>query len=154
AVLVARNVRVVSGEPTLRLSHEHRAVHLADVVGPLPLGLRRGLEARDASLAHVLHEGSDPAAADLDRAREVGRGRVALRSTEHQAVRVAVNGGSEERARAVLPLVEEPGAADAPDVDPVVASGDGVEAGRIDDDVEVEMAVGRLDARLRDALDR
>jgi hypothetical protein len=50
AVLVARNVRVVSGEPTLRLSHEHRAVHFADMIGPLFLGLRRGLEARDASL--------------------------------------------------------------------------------------------------------
>ena len=44
---------------------------------------------------------------------------------------------AEERDRAVRPLVLQLSAADAADVDAVERAGDGVEAGGVDDDVEL-----------------
>ena len=55
---------------------------------------------------------------------------------------------------AVLPLVAQRLAADAADVDAVVRAGDGVEAGGVDDDVELVVALGGAQARLGDPLDR
>ena len=82
-----------------------------------------------------------PVDADLDAAGEVGRRRAALRAGQHDQVREAVDlacrgsvlGPSAHLSRSFC-------AADAPDVDAVEGAGDGVEAGGVDDDVEVVVA--------------
>ena len=49
--------------------------------------------------------------------------------------------------RPARPFVLQPQPADAADVDAVEAAGDGIEAGGVDDDVELEFRIAGLDAR-------
>jgi hypothetical protein len=48
---------------------------------------------------------------------------------------------SEKRLRAILPLFEQSLAADAANVHPVIRARDGVEAGGIDDNVELKLTL-------------
>ncbi|MEZ5234058.1 MAG: hypothetical protein R2749_15315 [Acidimicrobiales bacterium] len=59
-----------------------------------------------------------------------------------------------ERAGAFLPAIGQLHAVHAGDVDAVVAAGDGIEPGGVHDDVELELAIARLDPGLGDALER
>src|SRR5258708_4118088 len=59
-----------------------------------------------------------------------------------------------QRQDVIGPLLLEPHGADAAYVDPVEGAGDGVEAGRVDDDVERALAVSSPNAARGDALDR
>ena len=61
---------------------------------------------------------------------------------------------AEKRRRAVAPFVEQLDAVDAGDVDVVERTSDGVEAGRIDDDVEIIVAGAGAQAGFRYPLDR
>ena len=56
--------------------------------------------------------------------------------------------------RAVRPLVAQPASVRALDVDAVIRAGERIEARGVDDDVELERAVGRLEPRGRDPHDR
>ena len=118
------------------------------------LGRLRRLAARVAVRRHVLEQVGAPVDAGLDAARIVGRGRAALRAGRHQHVGEAVDHHAEEGRDGGAPLVGELLAADALDVDLVEGAGDGVEAGGIDDDVEVVVALGRAQARFGDAHER
>src|SRR5436190_21058890 len=79
ALLVARYIGVVAGEPRLGLAHQHHGVHAGDVVGPALLDRLGGFEARVALRPDVPEEIGAPVDAGLDAARIVGRGRAALR---------------------------------------------------------------------------
>src|SRR5260370_408559 len=54
----------------------------------------------------------------------------------------------------VCPRVPEPLSADAADIDAIEGAGDGIEAGRVDDQVELVLGLAGLDPGRRDALDR
>ena len=69
-----------------------------------------------------------------------------MRTHRHQQVRKPFDQHAEIGLRAVLPHLLEPHAVDAADIDPVEGAGNRVKAGRIDDDVELALAVAGLDA--------
>ena len=100
-----------------------------------------GVGAGVAALPHVLQQVRAPVDAGLDAARKIGRGRAALRSGRHQQVREAVHQHAEEgRRRRRFHLSNSFSPPTPRDVDLVIGAGDGVEAGGIDDDVEVVVA--------------
>ena len=103
-----------------------------------------GLDARQAVVARVAEQVGHPVDAVFDAARDVAeRG---VRAHQHQHVGEALDQDAEIGLRAALPLVLQPHAVDAPDVDAVEGAGDRVEAGGIDDDVELVVRVAGLDA--------
>ena len=85
---------------------------------------------------------------------EVRRRRTALRPGRHEHVREAGHGEAEERRWSVRPLLLQRLPADTADVDPVVGARDGIEACRVDDDVELVLPRGGANASWRDPLDR
>ena len=94
----------------------------------------------------------DPVDIVFDAARNIAeRG---MRSHQHHHVREAVDQDPEKSLRPALPFVFQPNAVHAPDIDPIEAAGDGVEAGCIDDDVERVFAIAGLDAFWRDPQNR
>src|SRR3954447_490699 len=56
ALLVARHIGVVAGEPRLGLTHQHHGVHAGDVVGPALLNRLGRLETRVALRPDMLEE--------------------------------------------------------------------------------------------------
>jgi hypothetical protein len=66
-----------------------------------------------------------------------------VRAYHHQQVRKALDHD-----------ILQPAFIDAPDINAVETAGDGVEAGRVDDDVEFLLGIAGLDALGRDAFDR
>ena len=71
----------------------------------------------------------------------------------HHQVREPVHQHAEKGRRAVAPLLAQGLTTGAADVDAVEGAGDGVEAGGVDDDVEVMVARAGPDAGPGDALD-
>src|SRR6185503_7238751 len=69
-------------------------------------------------------------------------------------VREAIDHHAHEGGRPALPLVLQLLPALPSDIDAVEAAGDGVEAGGVDDDVELELPAADLEASPRDPLDR
>ncbi|PON12130.1 hypothetical protein C2W62_41230 [Candidatus Entotheonella serta] len=80
AVLVPLYVRVISCEPGLRFSHQHRRIHLLHVIRPAFLGLRRGLGPNAAVFPEVFEKTGAPVHARFDAARVVRRRRATLRN--------------------------------------------------------------------------
>ncbi len=124
------------------------------MVGPAPLGRRGRLEAGDSVLPDVLQEIGRPVDAGLDAARVVGRGRAALGTGRHQEVGEAVDHHAEVTRAGVPPLVPQRLAIGAADVDVIEGAGDGVEAGGIDDDVELVVALRGAQPARRHACQR
>ena len=101
--------------------------------------------ARQAVVAHVADHAGHPVDVVFDRARDVAQRGV--RAHHHEHVGEALDLHAEIGLRAALPLVLQPQAVGAAEVDAVEAAGDGVEARGVDDDVEVEVLGRGLRAR-------
>ena len=71
AVLVTVEIRVVSGDPAFRLTHQQRLVHGHDMVKPFLLGLGCGLEPSMTLLPHVFEQRCCPVDRGLDRSGKV-----------------------------------------------------------------------------------
>ena len=101
-----------------------------------------GLDPRQAAVARVADEAGHPIDAVFGGARKVAE--PGMRAHHHQQVGETFDQDAEKGLRPGLPLVLQPASVDAPDVDPVEAAGDRVEAGRVDDDVELVFGVAGL----------
>ena len=97
-------------------------------------------------------EAGHPLDAVLGGARKVAE--PGMRAHHHQHVGEAFDQDAEIGWRPLTPLVLEPASIDAPDIDTIEGAGDRVEAGRVDDQVELVLGTTGLDAGRRDALDR
>jgi hypothetical protein len=107
-----------------------------------------------ALVERVPQEACHPVDPPLDGAWEVRGARYALRARHHQHVGEAVRQDAEQRGRTVAPLVAQGLPLGALDVEVIEGAGDGVEARREDDQIQLVVRCRRLDAGLRDALDR
>src|SRR3954447_4384082 len=110
--------------------------------GPARLRFGRWFCPRVAAAPDMLEQAHAPADAVLDAAREIRRGRTALRSGRHQQVRKTMGHHAEKGRRPVAPLIGELDPADAGDVDRIEGAGDGVEAGGVYEDIELVIARG------------
>ncbi len=148
------DVGVVAGEPRPGLAQQQALVHVLDVPGPLRFRLDRGLDALDAALQDLPEEHGGPVDRRLDAARKVRRQRRALRARQHEEIGKSRRLQAEVVDRPVAPLVAQVLAVGADEVDVVEGAGHGVEAGGVDDQVELVVALRGADAGGRDALDR
>src|SRR5262249_37770783 len=77
-----------------------------------------------------------------------------VRAHQHHHVRESMYHEAEIGLRSRFPLVLQPDAVDAAEIDLVESAGDGVEAGGEDDDIEFKLFLAGLDTLWRYALDR
>ena len=118
--------------------HVHRLVgDVADVLNPIDLGLRVGVDHVDGVLTQVLDEVRDPLDVLLDRDRHVAQHRRALRAGDHEHVGEVCGGETEVGRRAVTPLLPQLATLAAGDVDIEEGAGHGVVAGGEDDSVDL-----------------
>src|SRR5882724_6103986 len=154
ALLLAGHVGVDAHHPGIYLGEQHAPPGVVHVLRPAALRLDGGLDAGVALLAHVADERGHPVDVLLDAARDIAEGSRVVRPDQRQQVGEALDLQAEVGARPVRPLVLQPPAAPAADVDSVERPGDGVEAGGVDDHLEAVLGVTGLDASGRDPLDR
>src|SRR5262245_39695953 len=149
ALLLAGQVRVDAHHPGVDLGEEHAASAVVHVLGPGGLRLRGGLHLDVTSLAHVPEERGDPIHILLDAARDVAESRGVMGTHEGEQVGEALDLQTEIGARTLRPLLPQAPAAAAADFHAIEGPRDGVEAGGVDDHVELVLGVGRRDARDR-----
>lgn len=105
-----------------------------------------------ALFAHEADHPGDPVDQFLDIARDIAaRG---MRAQHHEQVGEAFRLHAQHRARVDLPVILQPPSAGAADIDAVIGAGDAVEAGGVDQQVELILRIAGPDALGRDALDR
>ena len=117
--------------------------HLLVVRDPGVLGLGRRLDGAGAAVAHRADDPGDELDVLLDRHRHVRQHRRALRAGDGEQVRVSGAHQPQVGARPVGPLVPQQPAVPAPDVDLVERPGHRVEAGGVDDGVELVLGAVR-----------
>ena len=140
------------GHPRVDLGEQQALARRKNVVGP-GIGTRRGgLDAGQAAVAREADQPGHPIGAVFGGAREVAE--PGMRAHHHQHVRKAIDQDAEKGLRSVLPLRLERHPVDPADVDAVEGTGDRVETGRVNDDVERVRGVAGRDAGRGDALDR
>src|SRR6266508_3654914 len=123
-----------------------------DEARPLVHRLSPGVSDAQTALVHVAEQVADPFHVVFDAARDVAeRG---VRAHHHEHVREAIDHHADEGGGPTLPLVLQSLPASPSDIDAVEAAGDGVEAGCVDDDVELELPVAGLQTSPGDPLDR
>src|SRR5262249_27235163 len=152
ADLLALDIAVDAGHPRVDLGEQQPLARRDDVVGPSS-GARRGsFDTGQVAVAYEADQPGHPIGTVFGGAREVAEPR--MRAHDHQHVGEAVHQDSEKGLRSVLPLVLQRHPIDAPDIDAVEGAGDRVEAGRVNDDVELVLGIAGPDAGRGDALDR
>src|SRR5258705_3851327 len=152
AGLLAFDVGIDAGHPGIDLVGQQPNAERFHMIGPGGNTLRRRLQARQLPFHRETNEPRHPVDAVFDAARDVAeRG---VWSHQHQHVGKLVNHDAEIGLRPALPFILEAHPVCAAKIDLVKTAGDGVEAGRIDDDVERVFPVAGSDALRRDAFDR
>ena len=149
---MADEIGVVAGDPALGLTHQESLIHVLHVLHPALLTVFAGVEAGVAVLPHVFEEGRDPVHREFRAAREIGRGM--LRPGQHHHVRHAADQEAEKGDWPVGPFLAQRATAGAANVYFVEGAGESVEAGRVDDDVELEAARAGVEAGRGNLLDR
>src|SRR5882757_2069773 len=152
APLLALDVAVDAGHPGIDLVGEQPDAERLDMIGPAGGALGRGVEQGQAIGLREPQQAGDPVDAVLDAARDVAeRG---VRAHQHHQIWKTVDHQPEIGFRPVLPLLPQAGTPGATNIDSVKTAGDGVEAGGIDDDVELKVPGAGPDALGRDRFDR
>ena len=122
------------------------------VLGPAGFGFGARMHAGIALGLREFDQIGDEVDVLFAAARHVTERGAGMRADHHHEIREAFHLHAQEGARTGGPFVLQRLAADAADVDAVVAAEHGVEAGRIDDDVEFMILSRIADAGRRDAL--
>ena len=149
---MADEISVVTGDPALGLTHQESLIHVLHVLHPALLTVFAGVEAGIAVLPHVFEEGRDPVHREFRAAWKIGRGM--LRPGQHHHVRHAADQEAEKGDWPVSPFLAQRATAGAANVYFVKGAGESVEAGRVDNDVELEAARAGVETGRCDVLDR
>ena len=137
---------------TLRLTpviHELTSVNSSpslaarNVVGPGNGAVGSGLDAGQPALVGEADQASHPVGGVFDGARKVAE--PGMRAHHHQKIGKPVHQDPEKGLRPVAPFVLQRRPVHPADIDTVEGAGDRIEAGGIDDDVELVFGVGGLD---------
>src|SRR4051795_10912708 len=150
-LLLALDIAVDARHPRADFVHQLTLTQGQDVIGPFGDAFGGGLDPGQATLGREPDHAGDPLDTVFRGARVIAE--PGMRSHRHQQVRKPLDEDAEIGLRAASPHLFEPDAIDAAYIDPVVCPGDGVKAGRIDDDVAFVLALAGLEAGRRDALD-
>src|SRR5262245_46133226 len=137
ALLAAGDVAVDARHPGVYLQEQKARGAFVHMLGPGVLGGRARLDASVALLPHVAQQVGDPVDVLLDAARDVAEGGGIVRPHQRQHVGEAGDLQAEIGARTIGPLVLEAQPAAPADVDAVEGASDGIEAGGVDDHVEL-----------------
>src|SRR6202048_1024118 len=152
ADLLALDIAVDAGHPRIDLGEQQALARRNDVVGP-GSGTRRGcLDTVEAAVAREADHPGYPVGTVFGGARKVAE--PGMRAHHHQHIGKVIHQDAEKGLWSVLPFFLQRRSIDPADVDTVEGAGDGVEAGRVNDDVEFVLGVAGLDADRRDAFDR
>src|SRR5271163_4867927 len=140
---------VSADEPSVGTAQQRATADLGGVRHPRIFRLRCGGDARVAFFANIANTVRDPlddrlGANGVVTERGIGGDKEVRKSGRHQL---------QVRAHSIGPFFLETLTALAAKIDPRHRSGDRVEAGRVDDNVELVFAIAGLDAFGRDALD-
>src|SRR3546814_779947 len=137
----AVDVGVDAGEPGFDVTHQQILLTFAHEVGPGRFRLRPRIDIGETSCGHEIQDRYDPVDAIFEGGREVAdRGE---RPARHEQVRKAGAVNPEKGLRPVFPFLLQLSSFEAADVDTVIASGDCIEACRIDDEVDFKLLLAR-----------
>ncbi len=140
--------------PRVRTWVERDVGAVVDVLHPAGFGLGRGLDRVEAARGEIGDGVRDPIAVLLDRHRHVREHRRASGARDGEEVREPDGHQAEVRGRAVHPLLLQREAVATGDVDRDQRAGHRIEAGRVDDGVELERLTRGVDPGLGDRRER
>ena len=143
--LLALDIAIDARHPGSNFVHQLPLAQGVNVIGPFTDTGGGGFDARQATLLRVADHTGHPLDTVFRGARVIAESGV--RPHRHQQVREAFDEHAEIGLRPVRPNILQALAAGAFDVDPVESARDGVEPGRVDEDVERMFPLAGLEYR-------